>query len=83
MAKVVELIKGEVDGTERAAKLMTHTGKAIRRPYCYLYPLECRTEEINDVKDNELEEREDKGQRDVPKRKAAIDARKRMQIAED
>ena len=41
LGKVVELIKGEVDDVVRAAKVRTANGKILKRPLCYLFPLEC------------------------------------------
>ena len=79
MGKVVELIKGEVDGVERAAKLITAGNKFLKRPLCYLYPLECGLGEI----DEPLKVKNDTFQngarlRNIPKRIAAINARHRI-----
>ena len=45
LAKVVNLIKSEVDGIARAALLRMSSGKHFRRPFRLLYPLERRYEE--------------------------------------
>ena len=46
LAKVVNLIKSEIDGIARAAMLRMSNGKQFRRPFRLLYPLERRYEEM-------------------------------------
>ena len=48
LAKIQYLIKGPVDGIERAAKLISPFGEEFRRPLRLVYPLESRNEEAGD-----------------------------------
>ena len=84
MGRIAKLIKGEVDGVERAAELKTMTGKHLRRPLCHLYPLECREDTIEQVIADAVAPKEDvqhqsNNCRNVPQRKSAIVARNRIQ----
>ena len=41
IARINGLIESDVDGVPRAAKLITPTGKVLKRPFRLIYPLEC------------------------------------------
>ena len=41
LARIIGLIKGEVDGIERAANLKFSSGRTAKRPLKFIFPLEC------------------------------------------
>ena len=45
LGKIEEKIKSEIDGLTRAVKLITSSGKVLRRPLRMLFPLECRDDD--------------------------------------
>ena len=46
IGKVTKLIGSEVDGISRAVELATPSGRILRRPFQYIYPLECSNEYV-------------------------------------
>ena len=55
LAKIENLIEGDVDQVQQAAELMTPTGKRFNRPFRMLYPLEGTNVEINEENTNNKE----------------------------
>ena len=47
MAQIVNLIKGDIDGVERAVTLRYPSGKLAKRPFKLIYPLECDDELVD------------------------------------
>ena len=60
LAKIQYLIQGQVDGIERAAKLISPFGEEFRTPLRLVYPLESRNEEAGDEETEDPISRDDK-----------------------
>ena len=71
LACIENLIKSDIDGICRAARLQMPSGKILRRPFRLIYPLEGSIWEDNVNRDKKNDNR--------PKRNAAIIAKKNMQ----
>ena len=57
LAKIQSLIKGGIDGIERAANLISSSGRTFRRPFRLIYPLEDKIENetVKQETDEEIE----------------------------